>query len=267
MKRILITGGLGYIGTNIRGKYSDKYRFHVSDYGEFFTPAHEYQNLNNFDGVIHLAALSGVIACENNTQKAIRDNIISANKIFELATQYRVPVVFTSSGAAKDPKASIYASMKWMIEEMAEYYNSEGGNIHVVRLSNVYGGEYYTKKKKGTCIREFLERYNNNEPMQVHGDGTQVRDFIHVYDVCEAIMTILDFNPYYMKPIEIGTGIGHTILEVAEMFPRKQNNHYEFVECQNIGTLSSIADTGLAKEILGFEAKRKVEDYIKESIK
>jgi nucleoside-diphosphate-sugar epimerase len=266
MKNILITGGYGYIGTNVIGRYNNVCNFHISDYGELVTPAEEYGNLSGFDGVIHLAALSGVIACENNHQKAIKDNLVSANHIFKLATEYRIPVVFTSSGAAKDPQASIYASMKWMIEQLAEYYNSIGGNIHVVRLSNVYGGEFYTKKKKGTCIREFLERYNNNEPMQIHGEGIQVRDFIHVYDVCDALMKILETQPDFKGPIEIGTGIGHTILDIANMFPRKQNQHYVFADCQNIGTLSSIAETETAKKILGFEAKRKVEDYIKESI-
>ena len=263
MKTILITGGLGYIGTNIKERYGDQFTFFTSDYGDYVTPVEEYNNLRGIDAVIHLAALSGIGACEVDPIKAIKDNILSANHIFKLAQRYSVPVIFTSSQAAKTPKSSEYAFMKWTCENLAHMYNFEGGNNYIVRLANVYGGIGYFRKKN-TFIKKLITNYKNDVPIEVHGDGNQIRDFVHVYDVCDAFMSILQKRDMYKGPYDIGTGIGHSIIDVVKMLP---NAKYIHNVNRSSGTDSSIADVSVAKEILGFEAKLKLEDYIKENIK
>lgn len=269
-KRILITGGNGYIGRNLYthgSRFAGYMMFDACDYGCSIPLAQDLKikHLKKYDGVVHLAALSGIAACEENYSDAILKNLLTANNVFRKASKLGIPVVFTSSQAAKDPSSSRYANLKNQCEMLAQYYNSIGGMNYVIRLSNVYGGDYYLEKKQ-TCIKQFITAYKEDRPLLIHGNGEQIRDFIHVWDVCEAIIKLIEKRPYDKSPMDIGTGIGTSIMEVQSMFPRKHNNHYEFVEGRSAGADSSIADTSEAKKRIGFKAERRLEDYIKEYI-
>ncbi len=262
--KILITGGNGYIGENLKKMSSE---FDVCDEG--CTLAHaqhlDFVDIKDYKGIVHLAALSGLAACEENPTEAVEKNILTATNIFRLGALGQIPVVFTSSQAAKDPQSSTYAFMKWTCEQIAEIYNKEGGFNYVLRLSNVYGGYKYLEKKQ-TCIKQFITRYNKGYPLVVHGKGEQKRDFVHVDDVCEAIMNCFFHTTADTEPMDIGTGKATSIMELVGLFPRKQNQHYEFQRIRNIGADSSIAEIGRAERLIGFKAKRKLEDYIKEMI-
>lgn len=273
-KHYLITGGLGYIGQNmywkswadwsklglscdftICDKYTDNY--HLPQAQNL-----KKEHLEGYDGVIHLAALSGIFACEENPWQAVIDNVMTAGNIFKLANELNIPVVFTSSQAAKTPHTSIYANAKWTCETLAKYFNGFNGKNYVVRLANVYGGDDYLKKKQ-TCVKQFITQYSINNPFIIHGVGKQKRDFVHVYDVCEAIYKILNTMPDYFEPIDIGTGRGTSILDLANLFP---SHPCEFVNNRNAGAESSIADTSVLEKLVGFKPQRKLENYIKDMV-
>jgi len=146
---------------------------------------------------------------------------------------------------------------------MAKYYNEEGGKIHIIRLSNLFGGVEYLEKKN-TVVKKFITSYKNHEPLIINGNGKQKRDFIHVHDVCKSIMLILEKNICYNNPIDIGTGVGTSIIDLANMFLNAQIEHVDNNEM--VGVESSISDTSLAEKLFGFKAKKKLEDYIKENI-
>lgn len=266
--KILLTGGNGYIGQNIYWKNWRDERidvdFTICDKYTDIPPAHKlkHKHLEGFDGVIHLAALSGIVACEESPAFACVDNILSAGNIFNIATDLGIPVLFTSSQAAKDPHSSVYANMKWTCENLAEYYNHCEGRIYVVRLANVYGGDDYLRKKQ-TCVKQFITQYSINQPFIIHGNGKQKRDFVHVYDVCEVIYSIITQRPDYFGPIDIGTGIGTSILDLKNMFPF---HPCEFIDSRNAGAESSVADITILEQLTGFVPKRQLENYIKEMI-
>lgn len=262
--KILVTGGKGYIGENLNKMSND---FDICDYGCTLSQAQhlEIVDVKDYSGIVHLAALSGLAACEENPIEAVNKNLLTATNVFRLASLMKIPVVFTSSQAAKDPLSSRYAYMKWICEKLAKIYNKEGGSNYVLRLSNVYGGYGYLEKKQ-TCIKQFITRYRKGYPLIVHGNGEQKRDFIHVDDVCKAIMNCFYHIPKVKNPMDIGTGKATSIMELVDMFPKKQNQHYEFQKIRNVGADSSIANIDRAQRLIGFKAKRKLEDYIKEMV-
>lgn len=269
IKKYLITGGKGYIGENMffrewSNENLNNVHFFICDYNTDLPPAHKLkkEHLNGFDGVIHLAALSGIFACEESPAFACVNNILSAGNVFDIATDLGIPVLFTSSQAAKEPHSSVYANMKWTCENLAEYYNCCEGRIYVVRLANVYGGDNYLRKKQ-TCVKQFITQYQIKEPFIIHGDGQQKRDFVHVHDVCEAIYRILDTQPDYFGPIDIGTGKGTSILDLRNMFP---SHPCGFENSRNAGAESSVADISVLEQLTGFVPKRELKDYIKEMI-
>lgn len=258
--KILITGSNGYIGTNFYKRYKDQIEFKFCDIDTLLSPAQilEIEDIEDCDAIIHLAALSGISACENNHIFAVVDNILTAQNVFKLAFKKSIPVVFSSSQAAKDPSSSIYASMKFTCEQMAKYYRSFESNIYILRFANVYGGYGYLEKKQ-TCVKQFITNYKKGLPFEVHGDGTQGRDFVHVWDVCESIYRILMNTPYCNIPIDVGTGKETSIIDLANMFPDRKIN---FINSRNAGTDSSVADTSILNSIINFVPQRKLEDYI-----
>lgn len=264
MKKVLVTGGYGYIGQNFINEYSDKFRFYISEVEKGdLVPAEHIDNFGSFDGVVHLAALSGIVACEKNPKQAIRSNLFAAQNVLIGASKENIPIVFTSSQAAKIPASSSYAMQKRVVELMAEQLNIQGAKITVLRLTNVYGGLHYLTKKN-TVIKQFITKYKKKEALVVDGDGTQERDFIHVKDVCKAINHALE-SPYTKSPIDVGTGHGTSIMDIASYVG--ENYPVQFSSDRSAGVSSSIASTKEALEYWNYTALPKMKEYINEMIK
>jgi UDP-glucose 4-epimerase len=178
--------------------------------------------------------------------------------MFESSLIHSIPCVFTSSQAAKDPMSSMYSLTKYTSEVAANIFLDKGADIKVLRLTNVYGGYGYLRKKK-TVVQKFAMATKNGEDKILNGDGAQVRDFIHVEDVCRAIHLALESGVVDI-PVDIGTGIGTSMLELAKMF----GGSFTFnTESDTIGLESNIANIEDAKRYLSFESVHKVENYVK----
>ena len=258
MKNVLVTGASGYIGQNLI-KLLEKNGCRTFPYD---TKIREWDRANvtefrKYDGVVHLAALSGIAACERDHDTAIRDNVIFSSLVFERAMVADIPCVFTSSQAAKTPTSSSYASMKRTAELKAEDVNRNGGDIRVLRLTNVYGGFEYVRKKQ-TVIKQFLLKRAKGEIILIHGDGRQERDFIHVDDVCEFIWRALSHKEKIDHPLDIGTGIGTNMVDLAQMC----RHHSAFTDSRNVGESSSIADPTEAEELFDYKAPNRIRSYL-----
>lgn len=264
MKNILITGNEGYIGTNLTKYLYKDYNINCIDKTTGIPAEHlsKYSVRGNIDCIVHLAALSGIQACEDDLVMAVKDNLSSAFNIFNVAYTENIPVIFLSSQAAKEPKSSTYAMMKHIIEIQSKLSNI---NNIVLRLTNVYGGEGYLEKKN-TVVKKFIESYKNGNPIVIDGDGSQTRDFIHVDDVCKVIELCIRKDVVVQEPLDIGTGLQTSIKELAEMF------NYDKIEydtsSRSVGVETNFADTTRAFELLGFRGKgHKLQKYINERIK
>jgi nucleoside-diphosphate-sugar epimerase len=100
----------------------------------------------------------------------------------------------------------------------------------------------------------------NRIKMVINGDGLQIRDFIHVNDVCTAIYKCVMHDEKIPEPIDIGSGQGVSVLNLAEMF----GTEYSFcIDSDTVGSSVSVANTTQAKEILDFEAVESLSEYIK----
>jgi len=267
MKNILITGHKGYIGTNLVNYLFDDYTIQGLD--KISGSLVEFLDgiKGEVDCIVHLAALSGIQACEDDLVTSIRDNLSSAFNIFSIASKENIPVIFLSSQAAKEPKSSTYAMMKYIMEVQAETLNKEClSNIKVLRLTNVYGGIDYLEKKN-TVVKKFITAYKNNEPIMIDGyGGSQTRDFIHVDDVCEYIKKCIEMNNVVIdEPIDIGTGIQTSIWELYKMF-NYDNVQYDS-SSRSVGVETNVANVEKAGRIFGFIGGNKLQEYINERIK
>lgn len=253
--KILITGSDGYIGTNLC-RYLIDYGHHI-DYVDRKSSrdAMYYGDYHKCNAVVHLSAIAGIQKCEDNPMDAIRENVEVANRVFSWGKK----TIFLSSQAAKFP-SNVYAVTKFLGEKMSTFYNKRSGDIVVLRLSNVFGGDKYLDLKNSVVAR-FAIAYQQEGKVLINGDGSQVRDFIHVEDVCEAIRLALEYNGEpIVNPLDIGTGLATTIKELAEKF---KGLEYELNGKDLVGVHSNLANPDFAKEILKFRPKKRLEDYIR----
>jgi UDP-glucose 4-epimerase len=268
-RKILITGGAGYIGINLH-KYLTadwfEYDVDICDYGETASgdlPLAEHlrsEDIEKYDGIVHLAALSGIAACQKEPEKAVRRNLLTAMNVFMEAAKFKIPCVFTSSQAAKDPATSSYAMQKRICELMAEDLNRKGAFITIFRMTNVYGGEEYLERKQ-TVIKQFVDKYYTDEDFIIDGDGTQERDFLHVDDVCVFIERAL--NHFTKSPIDIGTGVGTSINDLALYFGEsKAKSAIYSQESRSVGVTSSIADPYEALAAYNYQAYPRMGEYL-----
>lgn len=253
-KNVMITGSSGYIAQNFINLYCDEYDFVLIDKKDGIK-CEELTNIFNVDYIIHLAAVSGISECEGNIEEAVKSNISASFNIFRIAFESGIPVIFASSCGVQNPKASTYSFTKAACEIEAKRLNELGANIKCLRFTNVYGGPNYLEKKN-SVIAKFLKAKMKEESLVINGNGEQIRDFIAVEDICEAIKLNINKNRLQL-PLEIGTGEGTKIIDLA----RAISPNFIFTG-NSMGINSSIANTIPAQDILGFKAPNRLNYYL-----
>lgn len=246
MKKVLVTGGAGFVGINLV-KYlleTRKYKVNVLDN----LSSGSYQLLNQavdeagseitlfqadildktdvnrilpgYEYVVHLAAQTGVIPSQQDPFHDAAVNITGTLNLLDAAVENNIQkFVFASSAAPlgeqkppldekKVPKPlSPYGASKLAGEAYCSaFYHSYGLNTVGLRFSNVYGPN---SLHKGSVVALFIKKILKNEPLTVYGDGKQTRDFLYVTDVARVIHDILQSSDKKINGeiFQLGTGV------------------------------------------------------------
>lgn len=262
----LITGGYGFIGTNLSNQLYKR--------GDIICCPDRlngvYQSYySNVDVIYHLAAYSRVQGSNNPENKVFENNIKTLKDSLELARITKSKLIFTSTSyCIVDPNANYYAFSKHIGEELCQFYaKTYGVDVSVVRLFNVYGNQLssYPEWKLGVVDRFLLDK-RLGRGYTLNNSGEQRRDYIHVSDVCNALILIGEEQTNSEDIYEVGTGKLHSVNEIAKMIfgdikPSEQKiAEGEIFESKSFGGIE------LTKK-LGWEYKIKLEEYIKNYIK
>ena len=240
MKNILVTGGVGFIGTNLIKKLvREGHKITSIDNYSTGTKSNEvkgveYINLDialidqlgsEFDICFHLAAQSRVQPSFEDPQESIRVNVTGTMKVMEWAKKYNVKVIYAgSSSKHNDPSDSPYAMTKFLGEEICKLYKkSFNVNVEISRFYNVYGPNEPLDEKFGNVIGIWREKVRLNKPLTIVGDGNQKRDFTHVDDIIDGIVKIAFSNKKHNDAWELGSGINYSINELFSMFKERFN--------------------------------------------
>ena len=250
--KIWMSGGSGYIGINLRKHLQDRDATHFNYDAtlgyDILDERSIYQTMRGCDAVIHLAACPGVTYCERNVAEAVETNVLGTRNVVSTAGSLQIPLVFSSTFAAKT-RHNVYG----MTKRLAELMVLRGHGI-VLRFANVYGGLAYLVRKK-SALASFVNHKRRGLSAEIFGDGSATRDFVHIRDVCEAMIMALGAPPGIY---EICTGRQTSIKEVADMV----GVEYGFSEPRrgDIDVIPSDSDFG----VLGWKPTIKLEDGIKE---
>ncbi len=241
IKKVLVTGGAGFIGTNLINQLvkEDMDVFSLDNYStgskENETGLAKYIkgdiesiasiSESNFDICFHLAAQSRVQPSFQDPEDSFRVNVQGTLKVMEWAKQNKVKVIYAgSSSKHHDPSDSPYAMTKFLGEELCKLYKkSYGVNVEISRFYNVYGPYATLDEQFGNVIGIWTYQAMKGKPLTIVGDGEQRRDFIHVADLVDGLIRIANTELKHEDAWEIGTGVNYSVNELFEMFDKKFN--------------------------------------------
>jgi UDP-glucose 4-epimerase len=236
--RAAVTGGAGFIGSNLvdvlvaRGDTVVVIDDLSAGKREFVNAAaalverdiREGVDVDGVDVVFHLAAQTDVQTSMRDPARDASVNVVGTVKVLEAAQRSGARVVFTSTGGAiygecQDPAiewmprlpGSSYGIAKLCGEEYLTGFNRIHGSSNVVaRLGNVYGPRQ-SPSLEGGVVSIFLDRIHRGEQTVIFGDGLQIRDFVYVGDVVEALLAAAGHEGGVFN---IGSGVETTVLEL-----------------------------------------------------
>lgn len=183
---MIITGGSGFIGSHLMERYPNARNVDLKENRDI----HRLQILDEDNTVIHLAAISSIPDSFMDMEKTMQTNIAGLAHVIKICEWSHARLIFASSSSVVDPK-SPYAYSKLWGEQMIKL---SGIDHAILRFGNVYG-----EGDNKSAIKIFLEE----DKITINGDGKQVRSFIHVEDICDA----LDYyaNTTYQGIFDVGT--------------------------------------------------------------
>jgi UDP-glucose 4-epimerase len=292
-RNVLISGGAGFIGSHLADALvedndvtvlddlSHGQRAHVPDEATFVQGDVNDETvldeaMRDTDVVFHQAAQVSVDRSVDAPQRSHATNVDATLSLLERARDHDVRVVLASScavyghpeslpipeSAPLDP-TSPYGLEKLTVDHYARLYNDLYDLETVaLRYFNVYGPRQAGGDYSGV-ISIFLDQAADDEPLTVHGEGTQTRDFIHVSDVVRANLLAATTDAVG-EAFNVGTGRETSVIELAETIREVMDAESDIVHTDpRAGDIErSCADTSKAAAGLGFEATTALDEGI-----
>jgi UDP-glucose 4-epimerase len=278
--KILVTGGAGFIGTNlIKRLLNEGYEVHSLDNYDSGLKENEVDGCNyitgditqieyfkgdSFDIVYHLAALSRIQPSFDDPTETFRVNVEGTRAVAEFARHNNVKVVYAGSSSRwHDPFQSPYACFKHMGEELFKLYQKVYNlDVEITRFYNVYGPNEIVDGDWAAVIGIWRKQVRDNQPITIVGDGEQRRDFTHVDDIVDALYKVGTSGEKHEDAWELGTGVNYSINEVYQMFKEKFSAESIFIPEQPGNYRKTLRENDDTCERLNWKPEDRLRDYI-----
>lgn len=287
---ILFIGGAGFIGSNIirslTGLYKDSFKIYVIE--PHFANVDSLCNLDVFlfrgtisdfdfvksiidnydiDIVVHLVSTLVPGSSFEDWRKEYDSLILPSFLIMQFCAKNNIRFVYFSSGGTiygngkgqpfkeSDPMAPIsyYGWSKQMIENTILFlHRTQNLNYLIIRPSNPYGPGQKLDGKQG-LIAVAIGRALENRCLDVWGDGTSVRDYIYIDDLCVAFCKLISLS-IINQTLNIGSGVGYSIFQVTNLINSiiEEKLTVKFVPPRNADVSSMVLDTTNLKKLIEF---------------
>lgn len=234
--------------------------------------------LNHIDVVYHLISTTLPANSNLNPEYDIQENVVATIKFLEMARIKRLKkIIFFSSGGtvygepkflpitemhSTNPLCS-YGIQKLTIEKyLSLYYRLYGIEYVVLRVSNPYGPYQKLESSQG-LINSIIYKIQNQLPIEVWGDGTVIRDYIHVQDVVSAGIMALDYsglNNIFNISSGEGLSVNEVIRNISKYIGKKAKIIY--LDEREFDVKTNILSNELARKELGWDPTISLEEYI-----
>ena len=245
-KIIIITGGAGFVGSNLISFLLNKTKFKIISIDDY-SSGHKRNHIKNkrikylkshtkfidkiipnpklIHSIFHFGEFARIYQSFKNLNQCIESNTIGSNAVFNFCLKNRIKLIYSATSATlgnngNDKNLSPYAFTKSknleFLENLKKWYNFK---FEVVYFYNVYGPNQISKGNMATVIGIFENAYLNKKPLPVVLPGTQSRRFTHIKDTVEICYKAWKNN--LCRHYTISNKKSYSIIEVAKMFGSK----------------------------------------------
>jgi len=279
---VFITGGAGFVGTNLAIRYRDAGHKVVS-YDNYSTGKKEreqqgitYLNADltanedlervldtlRPDVIFHMAALARIAPSFERPLDYFQTNANGTLNLVSWASTNNVPVIYAGSSSHHSGKfKNPYTFSKDIGEEVIQLYQEHYKlRATVARFYNVYGPFHSKSGAYCTLLGNWENKLERGEDPILYGDGTKRRDFTHIDDIVDALVAIQE-KEVYGEVFELGKGHNFSVMEIAEMYGIV--DQLVFMEDKPGEAQITLCESDSAHKLLDWEPTRNVEDYIR----
>ena len=304
MKRILVTGGAGFIGSHLCKKLLEEGNY-VICLDNFFTGSMDniadLLSNKNFELITHdiineyyidveqvynLACPASPPHYQYNAIKTIKTSILGVINMLGLAKRCKARILQASTSEVYgDPKVhpqtedywgnvnpigvrSCYDEGKRCAETlMMDYHRQNNVDIRIVRIFNTYGP--HMAENDGRVVSNFIIQALKNEDITIYGDGSQTRSFCYVSDLVEAMVRMMNNSNNFIGPVNLGNPSERTILDFAKLIIKLTNSNSKIIykPLPSDDPVQRKPDITLAKKELNWEPLVDIENGLLSTIK
>lgn len=289
MKRILVTGGAGFIGSHLcdrllaRGDevicldnlFTGQKRNvrHLQGHPRFEFVRHDIVQplLLEVDQIYNLACPASPIHYQYNPVKTVKTSVMGAIHMLGLAKRVRARILQASTSEVYgDPvehpqretywghvnpvgRRSCYDEGKRVAETlMMDYHRQNRVDIRIVRIFNTYGPRMHVQD--GRVVSNFIVQALRGEPVTIYGDGSQTRSFCYVDDLVEGMIRMMDNEAGFIGPVNLGNPEEFSIRQLADAVIRLTGGQagLDFQPLPEDDPVRRRPDISLAEERLGW---------------
>ena len=302
MKRTLVTGGAGFLGSFLCEKLLDqghevialdnfytgsrKNISHLLDHPSFELIRHDIVEpiLLEVDWIFNMACPASPIHYQYNPVKTVKTSVMGAINMLGLAKRVRARILQASTSEVYgDPEIhpqqesywgsvnpiglrSCYDEGKRVAETlMMDYHRQNQVDIKLVRIFNTYGPRMHIND--GRVVSNFIVAALKEEPLEIFGDGEQTRSFCYVSDLIDVILKMMNKDDF-IGPVNIGNPSEFTIRELAEKILKLTGSRSKIQVRQERSDdpVRRRPDISLAREKLGWEPSVDLEEGLGKTI-
>ena len=302
MKKVLVTGGAGFVGSFLCDRLIDE-GHEVIAIDNFFTGSKEnlsqLSDETNFelirhdivkpillevDWIFNLACPASPIHYQYNPVKTVKTNVMGTLNMLGLAKRVKARILQASTSEVYgDPQVhpqpesyfgnvnpiglrSCYDEGKRVAETlMMDYHRQSQVDVKIVRIFNTYGPRMHPED--GRVVSNFIVAALKGDPITIHGNGLQSRSFCYVTELVDAMYRMMN-TENFTGPVNTGNPGEFTMIELAETVLKMTNSSSKLmkVEARPDDPGRRRPDITLAKEKLGWEPEIKLKEGLKPTI-
>ena len=283
-KKILITGGAGFVGTNLIKLLLKKTKYKIISIDNYSSGSKKNHIKNvrvkyikgntvdiskiikkpkNIHSIFHFGEFARIYQSFLKMNECISSNSVGSKSVFNFCLKNKIKLIYSATSASlgnkgKDKYLSPYAFSKAknleLLENLKKWFNFK---YEVIYFYNVYGPKQITSGKMSTVIGIFEEAYKNKKPLPIVRPGTQTRRFTHINDTIE--ICYLAWKKNLSRHYSISSKQSYSIIEVAKMFKSK----IKYLNKRpGERYASALTKMNLSNKVYRYFGKIKLTDYI-----